>query len=784
MTALFSAIFFFSGASALIFETLWFHQASLGFGNSIWATSLVLSGFMAGLALGNAWAAGKGDRLGDPIRIYAAAETVIGLTGVGLVYLLPELGSLLAPMARPFLDHPYILNPLRLVSAFALLVIPSTAMGITLPLLARALCHYEPNFGRVLGRLYGWNTLGAVIGALLPEVYLIGSLGLRGTALAAGGINLLAAAAALALSYRMPPRTAPDAPAPRTGGRMPGAVWLVCGFLSGFSLLALEVVWFRFLLLFVVGQAESFAVMLGIVLAGIGLGGLFAARLLHRRPGAHSAAPMVAFLAGTLCVAGYAAFPWIIAPFAKQSIRELGVIMIIGLPLMLPVSFLSGIFFTLIGAAFRAEARSDSAAAGALTFANTTGAALGSLAGGFLLLPFLGMERSFFLIALLYGGIGLLSAYKSPLPRKVAALGLAVSLTSLALFPFKAMVEKFIPIPAGRHMKPGQGEIVAVREGQLETILYLERRWMDRPLYHRMVTNSFSMSSTYEAARRYMRLFVYWPIAVHPEIRNALLISYGVGVTAKALTETPTIEHIDMVDISRDVLEMNRVVYPNPADLPYNDPRVRVHIEDGRYFLQTTEKRYDLITGEPPPPNIAGVVNLYTTEYFRLLRDRLAEGGIVTYWLPLHDLSDISAKAVIRAFCEAFEDCSLWNGEGTDLLMIGTRNARGEATEESFARQWNDPILLPEMRKLGFERPEQLGALFIGGPDYLRDLAASETPLQDDNPKRITAPFGPQDAVARVYESIRDVKAARERFSKSPMVQTLFPERWRDGALA
>src|SRR5579864_6636694 len=112
------AAFFVSGASALIFEVLWFHQAGLAFGNSVWASSLVLTGFMAGLALGNTVAARYGDRLGHPIRIYVLMELIIALTGVGLIYLLPVLGSALAPLLSSWVDQPWIINPVRLFLAF------------------------------------------------------------------------------------------------------------------------------------------------------------------------------------------------------------------------------------------------------------------------------------------------------------------------------------------------------------------------------------------------------------------------------------------------------------------------------------------------------------------------------------------------------------------------------------------------------------------------------------------------------------------------------------------
>src|SRR5436853_3952283 len=200
MSLVLSAVFFASGASALIFETLWFRQAGLAFGSSIWASSLVLSAFMAGLGLGNALAARFGARIRYPIAFYAFAEVAVAVFGASLVYVLPDLGAVLAPVFRPLLDQPLTLNPLRLLVAFLLLLIPSTAMGVTLPLLTRALTRDERAFGRVLAALYGWNTLGAMVGVVAGEMFLVGRFGVRGTALAAACLNLLAAAVAGLLS--------------------------------------------------------------------------------------------------------------------------------------------------------------------------------------------------------------------------------------------------------------------------------------------------------------------------------------------------------------------------------------------------------------------------------------------------------------------------------------------------------------------------------------------------------------------------------------------------------
>jgi hypothetical protein len=283
------------------------------------------------------------------------------------------------------------------------------------------------------------------------------------------------------------------------------------------------------------------------------------------------------------------------------------------------------------------------------------------------------------------------------------------------------------------------------------------------------------MSTTGYGVRRYQKLYVWWPVAVRPSLAHALLIGYGVGNTAKALTDTASLDSIDLVDLSRDILSMAPIVFPNERDQPLRDPRMRVHLEDGRYFLQTTTTRFDLITGEPPPPGIAGVENLYSREYFRLMYDRLADGGIVTYWLPLADLSDVSAKAILRAFCDVFHDCSLWNGSGTNLMMIGSRGRPGGTSEERFRAQWATPAIASEMTRLGVERPEQLGALFIGDATFVRGLIDGAAPLTDDDPKLIEAPFSSQTAGTTLLASLTDTNAARARFEASALIRDLWP---------
>jgi spermidine synthase len=780
MTLLLCVIFFLSGAAALLFETLWFRVAGLALGNSVWASNIVLASFMAGLAAGNAAAARYGRRLRRPLRVYAVIEGVVGLTGVAIVVLLPPLGPSLAPLFARVLAHPWLVNSLRLGVAFGLMVVPTTAMGLTLPLLTKALARGEANFGRVLGRLYGWNTLGGVAGALCGELWLISWLGQRGTALAAAALNVTAAAVALLLARHAGEAQAPEVE-PLPAQRISARAWRLLGaaFISGATLLALEVVWFRFLQLFLFGTNLIFAAMLAVILLGIGAGGVVASRWLSRDPRAHRFTALVALAAGTATELAYTLFDPRVGD-VSYTVGDTRAALLLSLRLMLPSAFLSGVLFTLLGAAQRGECGGAAEATGKLTLANTLGAMGGALVAGFVMLPWLGMEKALFALTLSYGLVACLggAGQESTAPdrRRRTVLVAAAALFGLAvtLFPFGLMRGRFIAELGRRYETPNE-KLLGVHEGLTETITYMRAQWAGSTLYHRLITNGYSMSATTHLARRYMRMYVNWAVAVNPDARKALLVSYGVGNTAKALTDTKQLESIDVVDISRDILDLGAVVFPG-ARSPLRDPRVHVHVEDGRFFLQTTSARYDLITGEPPPPRGSGITNLYSREYFQLIHDHLREGGVVTYWLPIEQLHRSESQAILRAFCDAFRDCSLWNGGGVEWMLAGTRGARGPVDERQFSAQWRDSVVGPQLVEVGFEQPEQLGATFIADADTLAGWAQGAPALDDDHPNRILAqPPSPTSGVTPYYHSWGDPRAARQRFASSAFVNRLWP---------
>jgi predicted membrane-bound spermidine synthase len=769
-----SVVFFLSGVSALIYETLWFRLAGLALGNSVWSVSLVLAAFMGGIALGNALIARHGHRIARPLALYAALEVAIGIAGTVVVVVLPRSSELLGPPLGALIDTPWMLNGVRLAIGFLVLAVPATAMGATLPALAQALSRSEPNFGSALGQLYGWNTLGAMLGAIVCEAVLIGSLGLQGSGLSAMALNFTVALLALRIARSEEPRgTAAPAQAVPALAR-PERRLLAAAFLFGAILLALEVVWFRFLLLTYHGTSLIFAVMLAVVLGGIACGGLLASRLYRINERCHVWLRHTAALNATLVVLTYYGFDWF-TEHQTRIIASAWEFVPFAVFLMLPVSMLSGLCFTMVGRALKDRLATPVRTAGIATFWNTLGAMSGSILGGFVLLPYAGMERSFFILATAYGITALVvprvEGAETRLTTRFALASAAAVAVSLVVFPFGLMQRVFYHSFMVRI--PGY-ELVASREGLTETILYYSRRVHGAHLYHRLITNRFSMSGTSPHAKRYMKLFVYLPVALMREPRSALLISYGVGSTAKALADTASLEAIDVVDISRDILEMSSVVYDDDVN-PLRDRRVRAFVEDGRFFLSSTDKRYDLITSEPPPPKLAGVVNLYSREYFELIRERLNRGGYASYWLPVHQLEPLDSLAIINAFCAAFEDCSLWVGAGLDWVLLGSNGATNRPSAAQFGAQWRDPVVGPELRALGFESAEQLGSLFLADAAQLGKLAEGIPPVIDDRPHRLS-PY-PLTSVVKyeLYQEILDGAERLERFKGSGYIAQRWP---------
>jgi hypothetical protein len=419
--AVLCGVLFLSGTGALIFETLWLRLSGLAFGNSIWAAALILSSFMAGLALGNALAASSRIRRWRPLYFYAVLEVLVAFFGCTVVFGLPVAGDLMRPVWQMLWDYQPTLLGLRFVVSFLILLVPTTAMGLTLPVIIEDPLLRGTEFGRAIGFLYGSNTLGAMLGAILGEAYLLGAFGLYGTSLAAAAVVCVAAAIALAVARFGAAREVAGFEGADSSQRStfplsfdasyrPPWRLLFVSFGTGLVLLALELIWFRFLRLYVASSPTAFAVMLAVVLAGIGLGGIAAGAISRRSTGSNQLVSVLLLLAAIGVLLSYLLFPGEVVKTAAGafSLASWSQIALLCLALMFPVSFLSGMMFPTIVARIQVEVTDRMNSTGIASLLNTSGAAIGPLVATFVLLPSLGYQPSLICCAAAYASLSII----------------------------------------------------------------------------------------------------------------------------------------------------------------------------------------------------------------------------------------------------------------------------------------------------------------------------------------------------------------------------------------
>lgn len=729
------ALVFLSGASGLIYEVLWIRALGRHFGATVPAVATVVAAFMAGMALGGLWLGSVADRSSRPFRLYRRIELGIGLSALALSLLLLRGDAVLHALAR-WAEAAGAAAPfVRFVLFAALIVGPSTLIGGTLVVLSRALAR-DGRSGAALGGLYAVNTAGAVCGALAPDFALVPWLGLTAAAVIASAGNLLVALLARGLDEPSPrPSVAVSEPPPESE-ETTGRAALVLYAISGFTAMGVEVLWSRTLSYWVASLSASFAVLLAIFLLAIALGSWvtrsFADRV--RQPLAWAAASVALIGPAVLVPLAYAsawrdlqrdAMPYPSGELRSSMWRESLNALAHGIYLEGAACLLMGATFPLLAAACVREGRSGRQV-GALYAVNCLAGVLGSITVGFLWLPSLGELDAYLAVACvpMLGAAGVaLRARRSP-GAALAFATVPVTVALLAWLPGDALLRA--------HFKR-EVQIVAMREGSTTTAVAAQRYRFGVPSHMELVTPGVSMSDTSFGARRYMAMMGHLGMFFSPKPERALLVCYGVGNTALALLSHPDLKRLDVVDISEEVLSLSpQLNRERPID-PLRDPRTRAFVDDGRHHLVARDLRYDVITSEPPPPNHAGVVNLYSREYYHQARARLRPGGVLTQWLPVFQLSDDDAGAIVAAFVDEFPHTALFYGYGWQLVLVGSDQAL-VIDHARFTRRAALPRVAASLRYVGIDSVETLYGSLLATDAELRTFARGHRAVTDDRP--------------------------------------------------
>lgn len=765
-------LFFLSGALALVYEIVWFRRLHLTLGVSIFAVGAVVSAFMLGLAVGSRWASGSARLRRSPLLAFAALELGIGAYALAFPLLVGGLEAFYPTLYRLLEGQPLGLTLVRFALSFGLLLPPTFLMGASLPTVAEAAGVPPERRARRVAALYALNTTGAVVGTLVAGFVLLEHLGIRGTLLLGAGGSALVAVSAFLLARHLVSRERVGPPPEKQAGdhERPGpspTAWLAvtAAFVAGAASIAGELVWTRALVFYVHNSTYAFSAILALYLVGIALGAALATRFV-RTPAGALRALAGALAAGSLslvgAIAAYRALPDLAAVLAGGRSLAEGVTAVpetsltvwswgsallvifgqVAAVLLLPALFLGAVF----PLALKLGGGDDAPAAGPvgrLYAVNTLGSVAGALAGTFVLVALLGTRGALLFVAWLPLPVALWALGKAA-PSRGARAGLAIVLVATMLGGSLAAA------PAGFYRSlfaERFGPVVWFSEGISETVAVCDHedgsRWIQ-------FSDGRGASGTWSHQGGW--LIAHLPLLLHPDPASAAVVCFGTGNTLGAASRHP-LETIDGIELSPEVVKAAPLFAETNHDV-LDDERVRIVIEDGRSYFLSTERRYDVIATEPPLVHTAGVVNLYSRDFYELCARSLTDDGLMAVWLATWELETREMQMLVRAFTEVFPWTSVWDcTHDYEWLLIGSKTPPSLDVDALAARMGRpglaDDLVRIDSEMGGIRGPADLLSLYLMGREAMVGFAGDARPVTDDRsvvdfttPRQARANFG------------------------------------------
>jgi spermidine synthase len=687
--------FFASGASSLIAEVTWNRMLIVVVGNSMSATAMIIVVFMGGLGLGS-YVGGKilGKRRASLVP-YLLLEISIGiyvLLSPSLFDLLSHLFTLLAESV----NHRASLTLVRIVVSLGALLLPACLMGATFPAMISGAAPDSPSQRTArTGYLYSINTLGAAVGCFAAGYHLLFEFGVQTTLSCAFGLYLVAALCALVANKvaKSKPREAAATPLPHLSN--PTVDHDLRRFLNmatfgiGFVALAYEVLLTRLGILYLGNSVSVFPLVLTGFLLGTGisavLGTWIYGVLRHNTDNSNSLFGFTALAAGgfVLLTPYLLLTDWVVstdqlARFADAGLRNpLPILAIIVAPTVLIGSLLP-IAIRMLQQEERGEATREAATLYAL---NTAGGLLGAGLANHYLVPLIGIQGALIFLASICAAVGvinMLSPGKSVHRWSIAVLSvvlLAVALT--------AALPKIMDLYAGKIAKSTRArsaEVRLVHEGRAATVTVLDQSDPKKGTYRDMYLNGVEEASTRYWHTQLFKLLGIFPVLVHEsdQPKKVLVIAFGAGITAGSVLASDQVSSLDVVDLNPDVEGINNLFMEVNGDV-FHQPRFHFHNDDGRNYLVTSNKRYDLIIGDSTHPRAYDSWILYTEEFYRAVRDHLLPGGIFAQWVPvLGSMQGDLFRIHLNTFRRVFPNSTFWYVYGSDQAFL-------LATPESFS---------------------------------------------------------------------------------------------------
>ena len=725
--------FLVSGVTALVYEILWSRYLSLLVGGTSLSHTIVLGTFMGGLAFGNAFFGRHADRTRNPLRLYGLLEVGIGLSCLLFPLVFSRLSALYLTLGAR-LGPDSLVNPLLKVAlAAASMFLPCAFMGGTLPVLARYVVRSMREVGARIGWLYFINTAGAVLGCLVGGFYVVEAWGLEAGMVATSLVNLAIGALFYVGSRRAAPVEAPpEAPPTAETARDDGAsytpsqarVAFWCIAVAGGVSMLYELVWIRLLVLSMGGTVHSFSTMLAGFITGIALGSALAGRVMRSPRNALALFGLGEVLLAAAILLGLPEYEKLPYAFYRVGLwlshsRETYPLYLAAQVAMACVVML--IPTTLMGAALPLASRVCvdrlqvlGSRVGDVFSANTLGTVAGTALTGFVLLPWLGLQKTLLLGIAVSGalGVALLRAWR---PSGSGALSQAVRDAVSAgapaegprLWPAAAAalvllaVVRVAPNPAwdSRLMEHGlyrwerqvemmswpafrdlalARKVLYSRDGADATISVIE----SRPGHRAVTVNGKPDASTTDMSTQLM--VGHLPMFLHPNPKRAMVVGLGCGATAAAVLRHPGVT-ADVAEISPEMVEAARL-FDSVNDRVLDNPRMKLSVMDAREFLLLTPERYDVIVSEPTNVWIPGVASLFTGDFYDVVRRRLQPGGIFVQWMHLYAADRDMVASVVASAGKAFPYVSAWLIVDSDFILVAG-DRRPEFDPAAFTRR-------------------------------------------------------------------------------------------------
>ncbi|MFQ5559637.1 MAG: fused MFS/spermidine synthase, partial [Nitrospinota bacterium] len=742
-------LFFGSGMTGLIYQVLWTKLLTLTFGVTFLAVSTVLTTFFGGLALGSFLGGRWIDKHGIGLKWYGLAELGIGLYALLFLQLLDLNNSVYVEIARMLPMSFSVLSILKFLLAAVLLILPTTLMGTTLPVLSKTLAHSRPSFAKDVGGLYTINTIGAVFGALATTFFLIPGIGINATIYLVGGVNIALGLIALILNrsykedsvnieYNDTPETKIPLPQPDPSF-FKYIVWLFA--ISGYTALVYEVIWTRILGFILTGTIFAFTIVLATFLFGIAAGSFVFSRFLDKIRNLGTlitTLAVVEILIGITSVAllnVFEAMPRFDFYSKIDSTPAWGEFIYLNFftcfIALSPPAFLFGATFPLVCKIYNRSWRDVGTNIGDIYSVNTVGGILGSFTGGFILIPFVGMQNSVVFMGLINIGLGAVLLYRSPFLQKKKRTGYLLLTASASLVLFlsipgnmpKALHQSFL------HMKES---ILYYKEGPTATVMIAKREGRDYFTSNkRLWVNGNMATAAFYEGLQINRFQGVLPMVLHPDPKDVVVVCFGSGTTFGTLSQFD-VHQVDNVEISRSVIGGAHNFKNENRDV-LNNPVSNIIIDDGRSYLEVTEKKYDVMTMEPMHPSLAGVVNLYTKRYYELLKSHLKKDGLVSQWIPLYSLSVEDVRMMVKTFQSVFPHVTVWFA-AEDIFMVGSPEKRVQVDYDRLVQRISKQNIKSLLREIDLDDPQEFLNTYIMNEEQVRRYTDGAKVLTDNWP--------------------------------------------------